>query len=301
MALLEVTDLSVWVQGTARPVVDRLSLRLKHGQTLCVVGESGSGKSMTARAIMGILPAGARLSGRIRFDGKDVTVDKALHRGHRLCGSGMSMVFQEPMASLNPTMRVVDIISESLTVRRGFASRQACEAASDLLEQAGIGKPADVLSQYPWQLSGGLAQRVAIAAALAQESRLLVADEPTTALDVTTQAQILSLLLRLQQARGLAVLFITHDLAIAGLMGGWTAVMHAGAVVETGPTQQVLASPSHAYTASLVFSTPAAALRQGRKRLSVPDAGPEAGAGSGLQEVRPGAPAAGDGPQGGAE
>jgi len=270
VALLKLQHLSVSFAGQGRTVqaVRDVSLSVHHGETFCLVGESGSGKSLTARAVMGLLPEAATLTGTIRFDGDVLTSDQALHRGHRHCGRVMAMVFQEPKACLNPTMKVEDLVGEAFRIRFSASRAQGREKVREALVQAGLQNPDEYLQAYPWQLSGGLAQRVMIASALIAQARLLIADEPTTALDVTTQAQILKLLARLRESRGLAMLFITHDLALAGLMGGQCAVMRRGAVVESGPTRSVLESPHHPFTRALIASTPAHALRTGGTRLS---------------------------------
>jgi len=270
MALLEVKDLSVTFEsgGAVTAAVSGVSLTVHHGETICLVGESGSGKSMTALSIMGLLPESARLAGSIRFDGECVARDLALHHGHVHCGRGMSMIFQEPMAALNPSMRVEELVGEAWQMRFGSSRAAAREQVVGGLRQAGIADPESILASYPWQLSGGLAQRVVIASALVLQPVLLIADEPTTALDVTTQSRILRVLLRLREERGLAMMFITHDLSIAAVVGGTTLVMNRGEVVEQGPTEQLLSAPRHPYTRSLVSCTPGYALKEGRKRLT---------------------------------
>ena len=270
MALLEVRDLSVKFEsgGAVSTAVNSVSFSVRHGETVCLVGESGSGKSLTAVSVMGLLPDSARLSGGIRFDGEVLTSGRALHHGHSRCGRGMSMIFQEPMAALNPSMRVAEIVGEAWRMRFGSSRESEREQVIAALGQAGITDPEAILRSYPWQLSGGLAQRVVIASALILQPVFLIADEPTTALDVTTQSRILRVLLRLREERGLAMLFITHDLSIAAVVGGNTLVMNHGEVVEQGPTEQLLKSPQHPYTRSLVACTPGYALKEGRKRLT---------------------------------
>ncbi len=266
MALLRCSHLAVSF-GTQHAVKD-VSFRIKHGRTLCLVGESGSGKSMVARSLMGLAPAAATVSGAATFEGEDLFAGQARHHGHSQCGRGMAMIFQEPMAALNPSMTVEAIIGEAYRIKVGTTRAKARTRIVEVLAQTGIPDPEGILSSYPWQLSGGLAQRVMIASNLILQPKLLIADEPTTALDVTTQAQILDVLLRLREEANLALLFITHDLSIAALMGGETVVMRYGEVVETGPTLDLLASPQHPYTRNLVACTPARALREGRRRLS---------------------------------
>jgi peptide/nickel transport system ATP-binding protein len=233
-------------------VVRNLSFRIEPGETLCLVGESGSGKSMTALALMGILPPDARLSGAISWKGEVITKDRALHRGHALCGSRMTMVFQEPMASLNPSMKVGQTLEEMVHCNRRRGVTIPTDAVSRALEKSGLGNLSAVGSAYPWQLSGGLAQRVVIASSLLLNPGLLIADEPTTALDVTTQARILQILLEQREQHGLAMLFITHDLSLARLMGGRTLVMKDGEELERGTTQDVLSEPRHPFTKELV-------------------------------------------------
>ncbi len=227
---------------------------------------------MIARALMGLLPEGAKLNGTVRFEEEVLFQHKALHTGHSECGRSMAMIFQEPMAALNPSMRVETLVGEAYRLRTGLSQRAARERICEVLHQTGILSPEELLRLYPWQLSGGLAQRVMIASCLIQKPRLLIADEPTTALDVTTQAQILSVLLRLRDEASLALLFITHDLSIAALMGGETVVLKNGKVVESGRTIRVLEGPEHPYTKNLIACTPARARQEGRRRLTPKEA-----------------------------
>lgn len=263
MPLLEVKDLSVHFPG-APPVLDRISFNIEAGRSLCLVGESGSGKSMTALALMGILPNGARAEGRVRFKGEDLWNNRTLHHGHPRSGREMTMVFQEPMASLNPSMRIGASIGEALSLPGEQRRSRVLEA----LNTAGIRDAVPVAESYPWELSGGLAQRAVIAGALISNPLLLIADEPTTALDVTTQARILQVLLKQRDLRGLSLLFITHDLTLAQLVGGDSLVLMNGSQLESGPTNELLTAPRHPFTQLLVQSTPAYALNQGRARLS---------------------------------
>ncbi|HJL88785.1 MAG TPA: ABC transporter ATP-binding protein, partial [Acidimicrobiales bacterium] len=214
-ALLTVQDLSVGFlteQGLVR-AVEGVSFDLEPGQTLGVVGESGSGKSVTAKALMNLLPSYAQVGGTVDFDGRDVFA-MAANRERHFWGVEMTMVFQDPMTSLNPVKKIGEQIAESLRVHLGRSRGDALAEAGDLLEQVGIPEPAKRLSQYPHELSGGLRQRVVIAMALACGPRLLIADEPTTALDVTVQKHILDLLDDLRRARGMAMILITHDLGV---------------------------------------------------------------------------------------
>jgi len=280
VALLNVDDLTISfaVAGQRRQPVSSLTFKVRHGETVALVGESGSGKSLTARAVMGLLPDGAELTGTVRFAGDLLVDNTAFTTGHAQCGRRMAMIFQEPMASLNPAMRVEELIGEAYRLRLGIGRRQARPTVREQLVRVGIAQPDELLGCYPWQLSGGLAQRVLIASALILEPSLLIADEPTTALDVTTQAQILRLLLELKERQGLSLLFITHDLQVAALMGGRLLILHSGLLLEQGATQSVLANPGHPYTRSLLACTPARALAAGRRRLT-PDPGSEGAGG----------------------
>jgi oligopeptide/dipeptide ABC transporter ATP-binding protein len=254
-ALLEVLDLAVRfpAPGGELRAVDGVSFAIGAGEVLGLVGESGCGKSTLALALLGLVPPPGRQSaGRIRFAGEDVTA--AGPRGfQRLRGRRVAMVFQDPMTSLNPYLRVGAQLEE--TARLGGAPRRAArERAGALLERVGLGGAR--LAAYPHQLSGGQRQRVMLAMALLGDPALLVADEPTTALDVTTQAQILALLRELQRERGLAVLFVTHDLAVAAGLCDRVAVMYAGRLVEEAPAAALFARPSHPYTEALWACSP---------------------------------------------
>ncbi|HWA81446.1 MAG TPA: dipeptide ABC transporter ATP-binding protein, partial [Acetobacteraceae bacterium] len=254
MSLLEVSGLSV-AFGT-RTVVEDVSFTLERGETLAIVGESGSGKTLTALSLLGLLPGGARrVAGRIVLDGQDVTrADAAALR--RLRGDAAGMIFQEPMSSLNPLHRIGRQVAEAIRLHRpvrGAALRARVEA---LLRAAGFADAARRIDAFPHQLSGGQRQRVMIAMALANDPALLIADEPTTALDVTIQAQILELLEAEKKARGLALLLITHDLSIVRRMADRVAVMQGGHIVEMGGTKQIFLSPRHAYTRALLAARP---------------------------------------------
>lgn len=280
MALLEIKDLTVeFGHGfDSLTALDNLSLRIHHEETLCLVGESGSGKSLTALAVMGLLPPAARTSGTIRFSGETLLDNRTVWAGNKECGRGLAMVFQEPMAALNPSLKVADLVGEAYRVRFAKSSSACRPLVIEALRRTGIPDPVEVAGRYPWQLSGGLAQRVMIASALILEPKILVADEPTTALDVTTQARILRLLVRLRMETGMAMVFITHDLSVAALMGGTTAVMYGGQLMEKGPTGLVLEDPMHPYTRALLSCTPAIALAEGRRRLSPGNVRPPTGA-----------------------
>jgi len=245
-----------------RAVVADATLRIGSGEAVGLVGESGSGKSMCARAAMRILPDRARVTGTITFDGESV-LDMGARRLRSYCGEEVAMIFQDPSVHLNPIRTVGDFLTEALR-DRGVAKHVAYERAGSLLSQVLIADPARVLSSYPHQLSGGMQQRVMIAGALAGEPRLLLADEPTTALDVTTQAEVLAIVDRLRRERGLAMLFISHDLELAAAVCDRTVVMYAGRTVEEQPSTALHRDPVHPYTVGLLASRPHIAARQPR-------------------------------------
>ena len=266
--LLEVEDLAVAFR-TDRGQVEALSgvsLHLDEGEVVGVVGESGCGKSLTALAIMGLVPVppGRITRGRIRFAGRDLLgLDEAAMT--RIRGAEIAMIFQEPMSALNPVFTVGEQVAEGLRVHAGLGRAAARERTAQLLARVGIPDPGRRLGQYPHELSGGLRQRIMIAAALACRPKLLIADEPTTALDVTIQAQILALLADLQREFGMATVLITHDLGVVAQVVSRVVVMYAGRVVEEGPVGAVFDRPSHPYTAALMRSIPA--LAEGASRL----------------------------------
>jgi peptide/nickel transport system ATP-binding protein len=255
MALLDVDGLTVDIAtpaGILHAVRD-VSFKVERGETLCIVGESGCGKSMTALALMDLAPAAAtRRARRLAFDGADLTTASAA----RVRGDRMAMVFQEPMTALNPSYTIGDQLIGVHRRHRRSTRAMARARALELLERVGISGAASRLRQYPHQLSGGLRQRVMIAMALMCGPALLIADEPTTALDVTIQAQILRLLLELQRDLGIGILLITHDLGVVARVAHRVAVMYAGELVETAATRQLFASPRHPYTRGLIASIP---------------------------------------------
>ena len=261
--LLRVDNLQVELGAPARPVrpVDGVSFTLPAGQTLALVGESGCGKSMTALACMRLLPAGGRIAaGSVHLG------SAALHalpetRMRDIRGNHLAMIFQEPAASLNPVMTVGDQIGEVLVRHRGLHGQPAWDEAERLLAAVGIPDPRRRLSEYPFQLSGGMKQRVMIAIALAGDPQVLIADEPTTALDVTIQAQVLDLLAELQARRGMGMLLITHDLGVVARMAHQVGVMYAGELVETGSREAFFAEPLHPYSRKLFAALPTAAQR----------------------------------------
>ncbi|SJM28803.1 ABC transporter ATP-binding protein [Mesorhizobium delmotii] len=257
--LLSVRDLSVaFVQeGRQSMAVDHISFDIAKGETVALVGESGSGKSVTALSVLKLLPypAASHPSGKILFQGADLlaTDEKALRR---VRGNKITMIFQEPMTSLNPLHTIEQQIVEVLTLHQGLGDRQAKARTLELLNEVGIREPEKRLDAYPHQLSGGQRQRVMIAMALANEPELLIADEPTTALDVTVQAQILELLAELKSRKGMSMLFITHDLGIVRKITDRVCVMTKGKIVETGPTKDIFANPQHSYTRHLLAAEP---------------------------------------------
>jgi oligopeptide/dipeptide ABC transporter ATP-binding protein len=254
--LLEIAGLSVLleVNGVKRPVLRDVSLTVRPGEAVGLVGESGSGKTMTARAIDRLLPRGAEVSGSIRFGGSDVSaLTGADLRRYR---NQVAMIFQDPRAHTNPVRRIGDFMTEALQSNLGVPAAQARRRAIDMLTQVGIDDGARRLRQYPHQMSGGMLQRVMIAAALLTQPRLLLADEPTTALDVTTQAEVMAILDGLRREFGLAMLFITHDLDLAAAICDRTAVMYAGQIVEVRASALLHDDPLHPYTAALAAARP---------------------------------------------
>jgi peptide/nickel transport system ATP-binding protein len=263
--LLAVDDLGVEFRtrdGDVR-ALERVGFDVRPGETLGVVGESGSGKSVTALAVLGILPRAARVtSGRIAFRGRDLlAADEAERRGLR--GLAMSMVFQSPRAALNPIRPVGRQIEDVLRRHSGLSRGAARDRALELLARVQVGDPVRRARAYPFELSGGLCQRVMIAIAIAAEPALLIADEPTTGLDVTTQAAVLDLLAELGRERGMATVLITHDLAVVAERCERIVVMHAGHVLERARTADLFAAPRHHYTARLIATTPRAGAKLG--------------------------------------
>ena len=245
------------IGGAWHAAVDEISLALQPGETLALVGESGCGKSITALSIMGLVPhpAGRIAAGRILLDDTDL-VRETEARLEKLRGDRMAMIFQEPMTSLNPVMTIGNQVAESLRIHRGLSRERANEAALAVLDEVKIPSAAKRFGDYPHQFSGGMRQRVMIAIALACEPALLLADEPTTALDVTIQAQVLGLLADLKAKHGMAMLFITHNLGVVAQIADRVAVMYAGQIVEQADVHAVFARPAHPYTAALFAAIP---------------------------------------------
>lgn len=257
--LLEVRGLRTVFDTVAGPAraVDGVDLSIDEGETLGVVGESGCGKSVTALSIMRLIqsPPGRIAEGSIVFDGRDL-LGLAPGEMRAIRGNDIAMIFQEPMTSLNPVFTVASQIAEAVSIHRGLSKREAGDEAVRMLELVDIPEPRARAEDYPHQLSGGMRQRVMIAMALSCNPRLLIADEPTTALDVTIQAQILDLLDSLKSRLGMAVMLITHDLGVVAEQAGRVVVMYAGRVVEEGPVEEVLRQPVHPYTRGLLASQP---------------------------------------------
>ncbi|MFA5121386.1 ABC transporter ATP-binding protein [Zavarzinia sp.] len=257
MALLEIADLSV--RFGRFQAVSGVDMTVEAGEIVGIVGESGSGKSVTSLAVMGLIADPGKVTAKsMAFDGQDLLALTPRAR-RRLLGRDIAMIFQEPMTSLNPSYTVGFQIEEAL-MAHGFARRQRRDRVVELLEMVGIPDAAGRLSAYPHQLSGGMSQRVMIAMSVALDPRLLIADEPTTALDVTIQAQILRLLVELQRKKGMGLIFITHDLGVLAEIADRVIVMYAGEVVETAKTADLFATPRHPYTAALLAALPDRAL-----------------------------------------
>ncbi len=266
--LLSIEDLHTYffVDGNVAKSVRGVDLSLGRGQTLGLVGESGSGKSVTAQSLLRLIqqPAGRIVQGRIVFEGTDLA-SIAEEEMRRIRGNSISMIFQEPMTSLNPVIRIGEQIAEVVRLHRGLPAREALDYAIDMLAKVGIAEPARRIAQFPHELSGGMRQRVMIAIALSCAPRMLIADEPTTALDVTIQAQILDLMRSLQRESGISILLITHDLGVVAEMAHRVAVMYAGQIVEHADVATLFERPLHPYTEGLLASVP------GLDRAPTPD------------------------------
>jgi oligopeptide/dipeptide ABC transporter ATP-binding protein len=276
--LLEVSNLQTFffTGGSLVKAIAGIDFTIERGETLALVGESGCGKSMTALSLLRLVPEPGRIiQGEIRFDGIDLLrIPEAEIR--RVRGNRIGMIFQEPMTSLNPVFCIGDQIRETLQLHRGHSKQEATEIAAELLHKVGLPDAAQRLRDYPHQLSGGMRQRVMIAMALACDPQLLIADEPTTALDVTIQAQIMELLGAIKAEHNMAMLLITHDLGIVAENADRVAIMYAGLILETAPVREIYADPRHPYTRGLLACIPRVGER--RKRLvpiegSVPRAG----------------------------
>ena len=272
MALLDVKDLSVTFVTPAGPVhaVRGVSFSVERGQTLGIVCESGSGKSVSVKSLMGLLPSTAKVEGSATYDGLDLfNLDKA--RRKHFYGVDMAMVFQNPMTSLNPVKRVEDQLTEGMRFHRNLSKSEARDRALELLDLVRIPEPKRRLRQYPHELSGGMRQRVVIAMALANDPALLIADEPTTALDVTVQREILDLLDALCKDLDMAMVIITHDLGVVRDRADEVVVMYNGRVVETAATEDLFAAPSHAYTKALLGSVLDVSMPKGTRLEPIPE------------------------------
>ena len=250
--------------GNAEPILRNVSLDLEAGETLGLVGESGAGKSTVVKALLGVLPRTVRLThGEILFEGRDLrTAPRSTTRA--IFGDAIALIPQDPMTALNPGRRIEAQLTDGLRLRRGMTAAAARKRALELLAEVHIRDAERVLRSYPHQLSGGMRQRVLIAAAFALEPKIIVADEPTTALDVTVQKQILRLIRQMQEAHRTAVIFVTHDLGVVAQICDRVILLFAGAVIESGPTSDILSAPRHAYTRALIAAGP---------RYDQPDAG----------------------------
>jgi oligopeptide/dipeptide ABC transporter ATP-binding protein len=263
MLLLDVRDLTVTIHGYK--AVDRLSYTINRGETLGVVGESGCGKTLSALALLGLVPPYIERSGSVLFGNRDLLTlpDKTMEQ---VRGDQIAMIFQEPMTALNPVLTVAEQVAEMYILHHNLSRRQALRLATDALARVHIADPGRCGCQYPHQLSGGQRQRVMIAMALACGPQLLIADEPTTALDVTVQSQILDLMLELQEELGMAVLFISHNLGVISQIADRVMVMYAGRAVETASSEVLLHEPLHPYTRALLETLP----RLGERRAELP-------------------------------
>ena len=274
--LLDIRDLhtDIEIRSGVIHALSGVDLHVNAGETLGIVGESGSGKTMTALSLMGLLPQGGSVSsGQIILDGQDLT-KLPLKEKRKLRGTKVGMIFQDPLTSLNPTMKIGLQVCEPLRVHEKLSKKEALERAVEILKRVGMPRPEVVINNYPHQLSGGMRQRVMIAMALVCKPRILIADEPTTALDVTTQMQILDLIDELRDEYQMGVILITHDLGVVAGHTDRVAVMYAGRIVETAPTKTLFTEPKHRYTSSLMAALPERALAAGTKLFSIPGAPP---------------------------
>jgi oligopeptide/dipeptide ABC transporter ATP-binding protein len=268
--LLEVEDLKThfYTSDGVAPAVDGVSFSIARGETLGIVGESGCGKSVTSLSILRLIPeqAGKIVGGRILFEGRDLLALSG-HEMRKVRGNQISMIFQEPMTSLNPIFTIGAQIAEAISLHQQVGKRETAERTIEMLKLVGIASPEQRVREYPYQLSGGMRQRAMIAMALSCNPKLLIADEPTTALDVTIQAQILDLILRLKKELGMAVMLITHDLGVIAETAQRVCVMYAGKIVESAPVKEIFANPRHPYTIGLLHALPRADNAGGPVRL----------------------------------
>ncbi|WP_025995863.1 ABC transporter ATP-binding protein [Pseudomonas viridiflava] len=262
--VLSVSNLTVCFAGAPANVVDGVSFSVQRGKTLAIVGESGCGKSVTSMALMGLLPDTARITAHTSALLDEALLGMSDERLLDVRGNRMAMIFQEPMTSLNPVFTIGEQIAESVIRHQGMSARDARQRALQMLEKVRVPDAAQRLDAYPHELSGGMRQRAMIAMALANDPSLIIADEPTTALDVTIQAQILSLVANLQAETGTAMILITHDLGVVAEVADDVMVMYAGQVVESGPVKTLFDDPQHPYTIGLMGSMPSIGPREGR-------------------------------------
>jgi oligopeptide/dipeptide ABC transporter ATP-binding protein len=277
-ALLEVRDLTVEFRGKRGPVIanDRISLVIRPGETLGIVGESGSGKSVFCRALLRLLPSppATQRADAVLFEGRDLMrLSDAEMR--RVRGQSIAMIFQNPMSCLNPVWPIGDQVSESLRVHKGIGHGEARKRAIELLRRVGIPSPQMRVDEFPFQWSGGMMQRAVIAMALAGNPKLMLADEPTTALDVTIQDQILSLLLELQRETGMALVLVSHDMGVIAETCDRVAVMYAGRIVELADTKTIFEAPAHPYTRALLRSIPRIEGHAAKRLASIPGQPPD--------------------------
>ena len=270
--LLEVNNLQVSIKTYRGEVqaVRGVSFSIQKGEVFCIVGESGCGKSVTAQTLMKLNPSPPTIikSGEILLNGKDI-VPLNKHEMKMIRGREISMIFQDPMTSLNPTQRIGKQIEEAVRTHENVSESEAKQRAITMLEKVGVPGPEERILQYPHEFSGGMRQRVMIAMGLACDPELLIADEPTTALDVTIQAQILELIKQIQREKGISVLLITHDLGVVANMADKVAVMYAGKIVEIGTCRQVMKTPMHPYTKALLAAKPTADQKKGEKLVCI--------------------------------
>ncbi|MDK8182976.1 ABC transporter ATP-binding protein [Paenibacillus sp. UMB4589-SE434] len=263
--VIEIDHLSTYFyteEGAVKAVND-VSLRIREGETVCIVGESGCGKSVTAMSIMGLVeePSGKVVDGRIHFEGRDLlSIDKNELRQIR--GNDIAMIFQEPMSSLNPVLTIGTQIMEPLMEHQKLSKKEARKRAIELVELVGISRPEQIVESYPHELSGGMLQRIMIAIAISCHPKLLIADEPTTALDVTIQAQILDMLRQIKEESNTSILLITHDLGVVAEIADYVIVMYSGKIVEEGDVVELFEHPKHPYTQGLLRSKPIIGQRQ---------------------------------------
>ena len=275
--VLEVKNLKLFFDGNygTTQIINDISFDISVGESLGIVGESGCGKSMTAMSIMRLLGKTARIEGEIMFEGQNL-LDLPKSEMRKMRGNKISMVFQDPMTCLNPVFTIGYQLSEAFRLHQGMDKKQALEASIEALKMVNVALPEKRVKEYPYQLSGGMRQRVMIAMALACRPRLLIADEPTTALDVTIQAQVLSLMRQLRDETGTAIMFITHDLGVVAEMCERAIVLYCGEIMEEAPTKTLFKNPAHPYTEGLLHALPHSGQREG-KLYVIPGMVPPAG------------------------